>query len=80
MLEQAIQDATSVEYSLNFDAGLEDTYDVNVIQHNAREQTEDLKETSRLTRPNNQETGHLGSSTNSTPDTHSRISHETNLR
>lgn len=31
-LEQAVNDAINVEYALNFDAGLEDTQDVNVVQ------------------------------------------------
>jgi len=33
MLQQAIQEAKNVEYALNFDTGIEDTQDVNIIQN-----------------------------------------------
>ena len=36
-LQQAIQEATNVEYALNFDTGIEDTQDVNIIQHKTRD-------------------------------------------
>ena len=43
MLQQAIQDATNVEYALNFDAGLENTQDINIVKHKTKEEANEVK-------------------------------------
>ena len=45
-VQQVIEDTINVEYTLNFDAGFEDTQDVNVVQHTAS--TQDLLATHKL--------------------------------
>ena len=42
-LQQAIRDVTNVEYALNFNAGLENTQDVNIVKHKTKEEANEVK-------------------------------------
>ena len=42
-LQQTIQDAKNVEYALNFDAGLENTQDINIVKHKTKQEANKVK-------------------------------------